>query len=414
MNSINNDFYGKYRRSDDTQSEQDIEKDDQKTIDGFRLQGLKFSTEKNKILGKVPPIVSTDTKKGIVQPPVVLTDTKKGIVEPPVLWTNIKNGILESGKKVPPELLIDTKKGMVETANKVSTLLTSVEKGTTGLMNNIKKLGNPMGNSKGNPTGKPKGKPTSKDNSVKDAIVSKLSIKKKANFVSYCLVLIVYVLFFSVFILFYNMIVTRQILQSVPPNLREFLSEFQNISGYDTYKSIIDKILFRYRIVSFFIISFFIVVFNVIIYVYVCNGNQIFYAIRVIVECILITLLPMYFFCNSPNVIKIFENSIGYAIVKNIFRVDDMSFTAFMKNFFIHRDHENVDFTFLFTMFHLNNFGDVLNKFHMNKNANFHFNSDCTESDLQNLLSAVICKNSVGHICWIFFTSIIANFLIYI
>jgi hypothetical protein len=248
----------------------------------------------------------------------------------------------------------------------------------------------------------------------KKSEVSTIVSNNKIHFVSFCMMCIIYFLFFCIFLLFYNMILTRQILLSIPHDLHDFLSEFQNISGYATHKTIIDTILFKYRIASFFIVSLFIISTNLIIYVYVCNGTQISYAIRVIIECILITLLPMYVLCNNVSVVKMFENSIGYFVVKNIYRVDGTSFSTFMNSFFIHTDYENVDFTFLFTMFQLSNFGDMLNTFYMNKNANFHFASDTTEANLHHLLSAVVCKNSIGHICWIFFTSIITTFLIYI
>ena len=238
--------------------------------------------------------------------------------------------------------------------------------------------------------------------------------KNNVHFVSFFIIFLIYSVFFSVFILFYNMILTRQIMKNIPSDLYDFLSEFQNISGYDTHKQIIDKIVLKYRIASFFIISLFVLCLNLIIYVYVCSGNQIYYAIRVIIECILLTLLPMYLFCNNSFVINIFENSIGYIMVKKLFRVDNMSFTDFMNGFFIHRDYENIDFTFLFTMFQLNTFGEVLNTWSKNKNANFHFSPDITEEKVQNLMKAVICKNSIGHICWVFFTSIITTFLIYI
>jgi hypothetical protein len=239
------------------------------------------------------------------------------------------------------------------------------------------------------------------------------STSSKVTFASFTIIFIIYLLFFSIFISFYNMMLTRQIIASIPPNLREFLSDFQDITGYTSYEKISNQIILQYRVASFFIVSLFILCVNMIIYSYTSNNKQFYYAIRVIIECILITILPMYLLCQISFMNKVFENSIGYLIVKTMFYFDGVSFTQLINSFFIHTDYQSVDFTFLFTLFQLHNFGDVLHKFYENKSANFYINPDITEIDLQNLLQATICKNSIGHICWIFFTSIITTFLIY-
>ncbi len=234
--------------------------------------------------------------------------------------------------------------------------------------------------------------------------------KKKAPRVSLMLLLPAYFLFYVLFFVFYNILLTN----SIHAKLADLTLYLDDSNGqYQNSKDDVNHIVNKFRFIFFLIISLFFLVSNMMIYVFYLNGSRKLYALKIIGACILLIIGPMFLLCNSSPFVKIFENSIGYMIARFISFRSNESFSTFMKNLFTHTSFQDIDFTFVFSLFTLNNFGTLLHDIGTKRTeSNFYINPTyATQENIKHLLDAVIRKNTIGHMCWIYFTTIASSLI---
>ena len=177
----------------------------------------------------------------------------------------------------------------------------------------------------------------------------------------------------------------------------------------------INTSLNQHRFMLFIILFIVIFIVNVgIIYSLLLKGTQIITAMKIVSISTIIIIGITSILINNITFVKIFENTIGFSIVKLFSPKQNVSFSTFINDLFEHSHYPNggINFDFLFTAFRLDNFGDILKDIG-NKNDNtdtnskydFYFNSS-TNDELNQLARMVVMKNSIGHLSWMFFATI--------
>jgi hypothetical protein len=233
--------------------------------------------------------------------------------------------------------------------------------------------------------------------------------------VSAVLVSIVYFVFFVIICLIYDNLIANRINAAFSHHpLLDFVGDNQDIMGYENRKMNINQILNTYRFWSIFVVFCVIIGSNMGIYSVYLKGTQPLKALSIIAWFAVVIVVPIYLICNTVAFVKVFENSIGYSVAKLMYRHYG-SFSTFMNTLFTHNsfytnsEEINVDFGFLFSLFRLDNFGTVLSNIGKkpdNPKYNFHVNTAVQEEDLRYLLRAVVTKNTIGHLSWIYFAAV--------
>lgn len=242
---------------------------------------------------------------------------------------------------------------------------------------------------------------------------------KKIPDVSAMLVSLIYLVLFVIIGLIYDKLISDQILLVFNHHpLLDFAGPNLDINGYDNYKKNIDQLQSKFRFWSIFFVFGIIIANNMGIYTAYMKGTQPGKALPIILGFAMIIVAPMYLLCNKITFIKVFENSIGYMVTKLLYRKHG-SFTAFINTLFTHKSFTTspeikVDFGFLFSLFRLDNFGTMLYKMRKtptNPEYNFHVDTAIREDDLRYLLRAVVTKNTIGHLSWIYFATLAATLI---
>jgi hypothetical protein len=252
------------------------------------------------------------------------------------------------------------------------------------------------------------------DNSI---IKKKLHVAENINNDGQKNVIIIPVLYISIFYtiiffvigIFYNNLITSSIIKIIG-NLSEYLDPGNNSDSYNKKWQEINKCLNLFRFYLFIIVFLIVLVINVaFIYILILNGSKIKHAMKAVSITIIAVIGVTFLLINNINFVKIFENTIGYSIAKFFPPQENVPFDKFINKLFIHDNFQKggINFDFLFPSFRLDNIGHILNDIGTSKKKkyDFHLNS-IEENDLQTLIKLVTMKNTVGHICWILFSSI--------
>jgi hypothetical protein len=221
-------------------------------------------------------------------------------------------------------------------------------------------------------------------------------------------IIVIYIILISIIGIFYNNLITKSIIEIMNKN-NVTLSNYYELDYSDKWNEI-NHCLSQYRFILF--IVFFIVIFIVnvfIVYTLILKGTQLNNAMKVVSICIPAIVGTTFILVNNVNFVKIFENTIGFALAKLFSPKKDTSFSIFISNLFKHEKFPlgGISFDFLFSVFRLDNFGDILKDIGTKSNGkyDFHLNSP-SDSDLNSFASMVVMKNSIGHLCWVFFSTI--------
>lgn len=175
--------------------------------------------------------------------------------------------------------------------------------------------------------------------------------------------------------------------------------------------------LYMYRGALF--IAVFITVFLInlfLFYMLLQHGKHITMAMKVISLCIF-AIIGITFLVISSNVtfVKIFENTLGYAITSWFSPESNVSYLEFMNTLFIHDMYPKggVNFDFLFSSFRLDNFGSVVKDIgHISgQKYDFHFTNDKIDEKLQTLLKMVVAKNCIGYFAWVYFSTLVCTII---
>jgi hypothetical protein len=220
-------------------------------------------------------------------------------------------------------------------------------------------------------------------------------------------IIVIYIILISVIGVFYNNLVTKSILKII--NDKNVLSDYYTLDYSDKWKEI-NHSLSQYRFMLFIVLFIVIFIVNIfIVYTLFLKGTQLNNAMKVVSICIPAIVGTTFLLVNNVNFVKFFENTIGFTIAKMFSPKKDTPFNLFISNLFKHENFPlgGINFNFLFSVFRLDNFGDIMKDIGIKSKGkyDFHLNSP-SDTDLNCLASMVVMKNSIGHLCWVFFSTI--------
>jgi hypothetical protein len=126
----------------------------------------------------------------------------------------------------------------------------------------------------------------------------------------------------------------------------------------------------------------------------------------------LIVAITMFGLGTNPNLISIFENTLGYWYI-HIWGLDGLMKEIVKSNIFDKIDVKNFNYNFLITQINMNNVEDIINsngKTGINSPLDFtiQFDNNKKTSQTSLLKSLVYTKNTFGHYVWVYLASIVA------
>ena len=126
----------------------------------------------------------------------------------------------------------------------------------------------------------------------------------------------------------------------------------------------------------------------------------------------LIVAITMFGLGTNPNLISIFENTLGYWYI-HIWGLDGLMKEIVKSNIFDKIDVKNFNYNFLITQINMNNVEDIINsngKTGINSPLDFtiQFDNNKKTSQTSLLKNLVYTKNTFGHYVWVYLASIVA------
>ena len=230
---------------------------------------------------------------------------------------------------------------------------------------------------------------------------------------------IVYTLLFILIGVFYNSLLTSSIgtILNEDVKLIDFLGE-GNTLNYDLIWAKLQSCNNNYRFYLFLITFASTLLINVgIIYTVILKGKNFNHALKVVSVTSVAVIGVTSLLANNVSFVKIFENTLGYAVSNLFSPKKDHSLNMFMNSLFIHNTFGKggIDFSFLFTAFRLDNLGDLLRDIGLKtEQSRYDFyikNDGGLDNDLNLLANAVVMKNTVGYMTWTLFSSITSTII---
>jgi hypothetical protein len=222
------------------------------------------------------------------------------------------------------------------------------------------------------------------------------------NTISIRFLLISYFFFFILYYIFYNAILTRALHE-----IYEKYSNRDHISNdiHDNYITAINAVLLKFQSISIVLLSLLFIVSNLLLYIFCLHGTNIVSTTLTLITCVLFITTPIMILCNTSIFIRVFENSIGYYIAKNICTTKEKNFYTFINKLFYHKLLRNVDYTFVFSMFTIHNFHQLIHDMKNNiiNKYDSQINNINEKENLALLFDAVVSKNTIGQICWTYY-----------
>lgn len=225
---------------------------------------------------------------------------------------------------------------------------------------------------------------------------------------------VLYSIIFFIIGIFYNVLLSKSVI-SIIQN-QHYVDNINQDESYQNKWKDINSCLNQYRFILFCIVSMITFAINFgIMYSLILKGSQNYTAMKVITLCILAIIGVMFLLINNINFTKIFENSVGFYLVQFLSPKNNVSFSTFINSLFIHDIFPKgggIDFSFLFTMFRLDNFGDILKDIGTKSNGKYDFHlNPINLQDLNLLTNMIVTKNTIGHMCWILFSTLACTFV---
>ena len=225
---------------------------------------------------------------------------------------------------------------------------------------------------------------------------------------------VLYTIVFFIIGIFYNVLLSKSII-TIIQNQHYVDNVNQQESSYQNKWSDIHSCQNQYRFILFCIVSIITFAINFgIMYSLIMKGNQNYKAMKVITVCIVAIIGVMFLLINNINFTKIFENSVGFYLVHFLSPKNNISFSTFFNSLFVHDmfPKGGIDFSFLFTLFRLDNFGDLLKDIGTTSNGKYDFHLNSLNLENLNLLTdMIVTKNTIGHMCWILFSTLACTFV---
>jgi hypothetical protein len=176
-------------------------------------------------------------------------------------------------------------------------------------------------------------------------------------------------------------------------------------------------IITRGRFVLLIAIYLFILALNIFLYAIVFRGQDAANCFKICAPILAIVLGLTFIFVNNQTMNNPFENVVGYQYIKG------RSLTDAVTHIFKHKYFESkhafpgtqIYYDFIINTLNVKNFPTVLEEIYRNSDKyDFKINTDedgITKSRVEELYKLVIMKNSVGHVCWMFFGSLVGTII---
>ena len=174
----------------------------------------------------------------------------------------------------------------------------------------------------------------------------------------------------------------------------------------------------RGRFVLLIAIFAFMVAFNLFLYTIVFRGNDVINAIKIISVIMAVILVLTFLVVNNQTMNNPFEHVIGYQVVRG------KNLTNLVTHIFQHKFFEkqttfpgaNLYYDFIVNTMNLKNYPTVLEEIYRNSDKyDFKINMDpekgISKGHIMDLYKTIITKNSIGHLCWMFFGSLVGTII---
>ena len=222
-----------------------------------------------------------------------------------------------------------------------------------------------------------------------------------------------YIILFFIIGMFYNVLLSQSILSLM--HNQDFINHLDSSDSYETKWNNIRYCVNKYRCILFVVISILSFAINYgIMYALILKGSQHSKAIQVITLCIIAIIGVTFLMINNINFNKVFENTVGFFLVQCLSPKKNVSFSTFINSLFSHSifPKGGIDFSFLLTMFRLDNFGDVLKDIGTKPNGKYDFYFHSLQLENLDLFThMIVTKNTIGHMCWILFSTLACTFV---
>ena len=158
-----------------------------------------------------------------------------------------------------------------------------------------------------------------------------------------------------------------------------------------------------------------------VVYTVVMKGAQTMAAAKIIGICLAAIVGSTFLIIDNQYFVTIFENTVGYKLMtmwkntrdtlQSVFRHKSMSTTS--DTF----PGIRIFMTFLLSVFYMNNFGFVLQQIG-SKESTFDFaiiesdeEGNQTSTHIEHLAKCVVRKHTIGQLCWVYFSAIVATMI---
>jgi uncharacterized FlaG/YvyC family protein len=232
----------------------------------------------------------------------------------------------------------------------------------------------------------------------------------------------------------YNQLITKNILKNLEDNgiidilaktfkKNDFNVKLNNqekpFSDYwaIVYNSVLRSIT-RGRFVLLIGIFLFILSLNLFLYTIVFRGNDVANAAKIVSIICSVVLIITFLIVNNQTMNNPFENVIGYQLIRGELLTDLL--THIFQHKFFEKKHTfpgaNLYYDFIISTMNIKNYPTVLEEIYRNSEKyDFKINTDDVEGinkkRVIDLYKLIITKNSVGHVCWMFFASLVSTII---
>lgn len=183
------------------------------------------------------------------------------------------------------------------------------------------------------------------------------------------------------------------------------------------YNTVVQSIT-RARFVLLVIIFLFVLSINLFLYTIIFRGNDVITATKMVSIICAVILITTFLVVNNQTMNKPFENVIGYQMIRGE-HLTDLITSIFQHKFFEKKNTfpgANLYYDFIVSTMTVKNYPTVLEELYKNSEKyDFKINTDEVEGinkkRVTDLYKLIITKNSVGHICWMFFASLVSTII---
>jgi hypothetical protein len=190
---------------------------------------------------------------------------------------------------------------------------------------------------------------------------------------------------------------------------------------WDSTLTDMSRIISRGRFIMFVTMYFALMAFIILLYSLYYRGVNIYFAGKAASIFLLLILGVTFLFVNNITITKPFESVVGYLWVTmfNGKALDTCLSGIFQHKYFKEKEvfpGARVYYTQLLNTMDVNNYPAVIEEIYKN-NFKYDFNINTTETSgitnekVNKLFELVLKKNTVGHVCWVYFASLASVFI---